>query len=137
NRRGNVGGTADETAKTVGTAATNALTVGNNAVQAFTDRMKTAIASGDATPVALQGVDFDSSGNLSPEAQTKLSQLGALINENPSLRVAITTYGSGVEDATGKANAIKTALVKAGLGAERITTQPEVGQGMPKISFTK
>jgi Bacterial protein of unknown function (DUF937) len=137
NRRGNVGGTADEVSKAVGTAATNVSTLGANAAQAFTDRMKAAIASGDATPVALQGLDFDSSGDLSAEAQTKLSQLGALVNENPSLKVTITTYGSGVEEATSKANAIKTALVKTGLGAERITTQPEVGQGLPKISFTK
>jgi hypothetical protein len=133
NRRGNVGGTADETSKVVGTAVTN----GVNTAQAFTDRMKAAIASGDATPVALQGVDFDSSGNLSQAAQTKVSQLGALISENPSLRVTITTYGSGVEEATSKANALKTALVKTGLGADRITTQPEVGQGLPKISFAK
>jgi len=137
NRRGNVGGTADEASKAVGTAATNVSSLEVNAAQAFTDRMKAAIASGDASPVALQGIDFDSSGNLSAEAQTKLSQLGTLINENPSLRVTITTCGNGVEEATGKANAIKTALVKTGLGPERITTQPEVGQGLPKISFAK
>jgi hypothetical protein len=137
NRRGNVGGTADEVSKAAGTAATNVSSLGVNAAQTFTDRMKAAIASGDGAPVALQGIDFDSSGNLSAEAQTKLSQLGTLINENPSLRVTITTYGNGVEDATGKANAIKTALVKTGLGPERITTQPEVGQGLPKISFAK
>jgi hypothetical protein len=136
NRRGNVGGTADEVSKAVGTTATNVSTLGANA-QNFTDRMKAAIASGDATPVAIQGVDFDSAGNLSAEAQSKLSQLGTLINENPSLRVTITTYGSGVEEATSKANAIKTALVRTGLGVERITTQPEVGQGLPKISFAK
>jgi hypothetical protein len=135
NRRGNVGGTADETSRAVGTA-TNYSALGANA-QDFTDRMKAAIAKGDGAPVALQGLDFDSSGNLSAEAQTKLSQLGTLINDNPSLRVTITAYGTGVEEATTKANAIKTALVKTGLGPERITTQPEVGQGLSKISFTK
>ena len=84
NRRGNVGGTADEVSSTVGTAATNVSAVGVNAAQGFTDRMKAAIAMGDGTPVALQGVDFDSSGNLSAEAQTRLSQLGKLINESLS-----------------------------------------------------
>jgi outer membrane protein OmpA-like peptidoglycan-associated protein len=137
NRRGNVGGTADEASKVVGTAVTNGSTLGVNTAQAFTDRMKAAIASGDATPVALQGVDFDSSGNLSQEAQAKLSQLGTLISENPSLHVTITTYGNGVEEATTKARAIETALVKTGLEAEKITTKPEVGQGLPKISFAK
>jgi outer membrane protein OmpA-like peptidoglycan-associated protein len=130
NRRGNVGGTADQTSTAVNTGV-------ETSAQSFTESMKAAISKGDGAPVALQGVDFDNSGNLSPQAQTKLSQLGTLINENPSLRVAITTYGNGVEDATSKANAIKNGLVKAGLGAERITTQPEVGQGMPNISFTK
>jgi len=137
NRRGNVGGTADEASRVAGTVATNVSVVGANAAQAFTDRMKAAIASGDTAPVALQGVDSDSSGNLSAGAQTKLSELGKLINDNPSLRVTITTYGSGVEEATSKANAIKAGLVKTGLGPERISTQPEVGQGLPKISFAK
>ncbi len=137
NRRGNVGGTADETSSTVNTGgATNLSSLGANP-QNFTDRVKAAIAKGDGAPVALQGLDFDSSGNLSAEAQAKLSQLGTLLNESPSLRVTITTYGNGVEEATSNANAIKTALVRTGLGAERITTQPEVGQGLPKISFTK
>jgi Bacterial protein of unknown function (DUF937) len=135
NRRGNVGGTTDETSVNTG-AATNFSARGVN-TQDFTDRIKAAIARGDRTPVPLQGVDVDSSGNPSPEAQAKLSQLGTLINESPSLRVTITTYGTGVEDATAKANALKTALVKTGLGAERISTQPEVGQGLPKISFAK
>jgi len=137
NRRGNVGGTADEVSSTVGTAATNVSAVGVNAAQGFTDRMKAAIASGDAAPVALQGVDFDSSGNLSAEAQTRLSQLGKLINESPSTQVTITAYGNGVEEATSRAKAIQAALVRAGLGPERISTQPEVGQGLPKVSFAK
>jgi hypothetical protein len=132
NRR-NVGGTADETTRTVDrSAATPGATV-----QAFTEQMKAAIGRADGAPVALQGVDFDSSGNLSAEAQAKLSQLGTLINQNPSLRVTITTYGNGVEEATTKAKAIETALVRTGLGAERITTKPEVGQGLPKIRFAK
>jgi hypothetical protein len=130
NQRGNVGGTADQTSTAVNTgAATSA--------QSFTETMKAAITRADGAPIPLQGVDFDSSGNLSPEAQTRLSQLGSLANENPSLRVTITTYGSGVEEATSKANAIKAGLVKTGLGPERINMQPEVGQGLPKISFAK
>lgn len=136
NRRGNVGGTADETSTAVSNGGTNFSAVGANA-QSFNERMRAAIASGEGTPIRLQGIDFDSSGNLSAEAQTKLSQLGTLINENPSLRVTITAYGARVEEATSKANAIKSALVKTGLGADRITIQPEVGQGLPEISFAK
>jgi hypothetical protein len=136
NRRGNVGGTADESSSAIGTASTNFSALGADN-QNFTDRIKAAIAKGDGAPIALQGLDFDGSGNLSAEAQAKVSQLGTLINENPSLRVTITTYGAGVEEATTRANAIKTAFVRTGLGPERITTQPEVGQGLPKISFAK
>lgn len=133
NNRRNVGGTADETTRAVDRSAATA----GASAQAFTEQMKAAIGKADGAPVALQGVDFDSSGNLSAEAQAKLSQLGTLINQNPSLRVTITTYGNGVEEATTKAKAIETALVRTGLGAERITTKPEVGQGVPKISFAK
>src|SRR6267142_1086688 len=137
NRRGNVGGTADEVSSTVGTAATNVSAVGVNAAQGFPDRMKAAIASGDAAPVALQGVDFDSSGNLSGDAETRLLQLGKLINESPSMQVSITAYGNGVEEATSRAKAIQAALVRGGLAPERISTQPEVGQGLPKARFAK
>jgi hypothetical protein len=137
NRRGNVGGTADETSGALGTGAgTNVSTLGVNG-QAFTDRMKAAIATGDGTPVALQGVDFDSSGNLSGDAETRLLQLGKLINESPSMQVSITAYGNGVEEATSRAKAIQAALVKGGLAPERISTQPEVGQGSPKARFAK
>jgi hypothetical protein len=97
NRRGNVGGTADETYGAKG-VVTNLATPGAYA-QSFTESMRAAIGRADGTPVGLQGIDFDSSGNLSTEAQTKLSQLGTLINQNPSLRVTITTYGNGVEEA--------------------------------------
>jgi outer membrane protein OmpA-like peptidoglycan-associated protein len=137
NRRGNVGGAVDESSSTLGTGAgTNVSTLGVNG-QAFTDRMKAAIAMGDGTPVALQGVDFDSTGNLSADAQTRLSQLGKLINESPSTQVSITAYGNGVEEATSRAKAIQAALVRTGLGPERISTQPEVGQGLPKARFAK
>jgi hypothetical protein len=137
NRRGNVGGTADETSSAVDRSAATGVSTPEATAQSFAERMRAAIGRADGTPVALQGVDFDNSGNLSAEAQTKLSQLGTLINQNPSLRVTITTYGNGVEEATARAKAIESALVKTGLGAERITTKPEVGQGLPKISFAK
>jgi outer membrane protein OmpA-like peptidoglycan-associated protein len=135
NQRGNVGGTADETSSG---GANDARTAGSSLganQQAFRDQMQAAIDRGDSTPVALQGVDFDNAGNLTAEAQAKVAQLGKVINEKPSMRVTINTYGNSVEEAATRAKTIQSALVGTGLGPERIATRSEVGQGAPKISF--
>jgi len=137
NRQTNVGGTTEQQLSLQNTGAVSGLATPPVDSDGFTARIKAAIASGDATPVDLQGVEFDSSENLSAEAQTKLSQLGKLINDNPSVRVMIATGGDTAEEATARANTIKAGLVRTGVAPERITAQPEPGRGLPKISFAK
>jgi hypothetical protein len=132
-RNTDVGGTREETYTT-----TNRVT-GSSYVDttSFTDRFKNALANPTGSPIDLQGVGYDSLGGLSSDAKTKLSALGKMINNYPSLKVAITTYGKTEDDAASRANAIKSALATAGVSTDRVTTETAVGEGWPKISFTK
>jgi len=135
----NVGGVSDENASTRGMGAgvpTNIQLPHMNTAD-FTERLKTAIANGDGTPIDLPGVNFDSMGNLSATAKNTLSLLGNAVTGNPSVKLNITAYGKTMEEAASRANAIKSVLVSAGISADRLNTQTEVGEGIPKVSFTK
>jgi len=135
----NVGGVSDENATTHGMGAgmpTNIQLPHINTAD-FTDRLKTAIASSDGTPIDLPGVSFDNMGDLSASAKNTLSLVGNAVSGNPSVKVNITSYGKAMEEAASRANAIKSVLVSAGISGDRLNTQPEVGEGIPKVSFTK
>ena len=111
--------------------------VSHSDLTSFTDQMKSALGRVDGSPVDLQGVSFDSSGNLSGDASAKLSALGKLCNDYPSVKIALTTYGATAEQAATKASAIKSALTSAGVSADRISTETQIGDASPKISFVK
>ena len=134
-----VGGTSDENATTRGMGAgmpTNMQLPHMNTAD-FTERLKTAIANGDGTPMDLPTVNFDNMGDLSPTAKNTLSLLGNAVTGNPSVKLNITTYGKTLEEAASRANSIKSVLVSAGVSGDRVNTQTEVGEGIPKVSFTK
>jgi hypothetical protein len=133
NREASMGGTRDDTTWTT----SRVTTLPHVDTANLADRLKTAIASGDGSSVNLEGVNFDSTGNLSAVARSPLSLLGKMINANPDLKATITAYGKTSEDAASRANAIKSALVNSGVPTERVTVQPEVGDAYPKVSFTK
>jgi hypothetical protein len=135
NRQSNVGGTRDETLNVQNTGLVTGASTPQSDIQSFADQAKTAIASGES--FELRGTSFDNSGNLSADAQTKLSQLGKLMSENPALQVTVTTYGATADEAASKANAIKSGLIKMGVGPEKVVTQSELGEGLPKIRFAK
>lgn len=136
-RSSSVGGTSDSASTFRGEGAVNSTEaqLSKFNLADLTDRLKTAIAGHDGNPVDLQGVAFDGSGTLSPAASDSVSLVGKMINANPSLRVTIAVYGKTAEEATTRANALQEALVKTGVASDRLTIQPEVGDGMPKISF--
>jgi hypothetical protein len=137
--RSNMGGAADENATTRGMGAGMPTNIQFPHVNTsdFTERMKTAIANSDGTPMDLPSVSFDSAGELSPTAKNTLSLLGSAATGNPSVKINITTYGKTLEEAASRANAIKSVLGTAGIGPDRVSTQTEVGEGIPKVSFTK
>jgi hypothetical protein len=134
-RQPNMGGTSEDTWVTHG--AGTPITAPQIDTAQWTERLKAAIASSDGNPIDLQGVTFDNMGNLSATARSSLSQLGNLVNENPSMQVTVTAYGATAEEAAGRANAIKSALVSAGVAEDRIAVQPEIGQAIPRVRFTK
>ena len=136
NRQENVGTSADYTWTNRG-VGTNAIELPRIDTTGLTDRLKTAIASSDGTPIDLSGVNFDSAGTLSTTAKTSLASLGKMITDNQSLKVKIIAYGKDPEEAANRANTIRSWLVGTGIAGERIAVQPELGEGIPKVSFTK
>jgi len=132
-RRGNQGATRDET----WTNRFSAAGAPGTDLGGFTDQIKSALGRLDGSPVDLQGVGFDSSGSLSGESSPKLAALGKLANDYPSAKISITAYGRTAEQAATRANAIKSALGSAGVSADRISTETQIGDAWPKISFTR
>jgi hypothetical protein len=137
NRERDVGGTSDQTYTLQNTGAVTGTMVPGVDLQGFTDHLKTAINSGDGSPVDLTGVGFDNMGNLTTEGKTRLAAMSKLLSDNTSLKVTLTTYGRTLEDSTARANSIKSALAATGIASDRLSVQPEIGAGMPKVAFTK
>jgi hypothetical protein len=140
NRQPSAGAALDDTVTTRGASppATTPAALPRVDIAGLTDRLKTAIAGTDGSPVELQGVSFDNSGNLLPTAKDSLVALGNLLTAQPSLKLNLTAYGKTADEASSRANAIRSALVRLGIPAERIVTQSEIGDSsVPKVSFTK
>jgi hypothetical protein len=129
-RNTDVGGTREETWTATNTGV-------SGAPASFADRFNDAMNRANGSPVDLQAVSFDSSGALSTEGKTRMAALSRMINDHPSLKVSVTAYGKTADEAATRANAIKSALTTAGVSADRVSTQTETGEGLPKISFTK
>jgi hypothetical protein len=60
-----------------------------------------------------------------------------MMKNNPSVKATISVYGATADEAATRANGIKSTLVNMGIPDDRFSLQPEVGEGMPKISFGK
>jgi hypothetical protein len=133
NREQNVGGSVDQTFRNTGAVTSTSLPTD---IRSFGDRLKAAVATGGGI-VTLEGVSFDSSSNLSPDARARLGMLAKTLNDNTSLKATITTYGKTLEESTDRGNAIKSDLANSGLSPDRVNIQPEVGDGVPKVSFHK
>jgi hypothetical protein len=134
-----VGGTTDRTLTTRSTGMANSATMPLPQVDIanFTDRIRTAITSSDGTPIDLQGVTFDSAGNLTTAAKNSLTSLGNVVKGSSNVKVTITAYGKTTDEATARANTIRSTLVNLGITEDRILVQPEIGDGIPKVSFNK
>jgi OmpA-OmpF porin, OOP family len=139
NRQTYVGGTTDRTLTTRSTGMANSATMAlpQGDLANFTDRIKTAITSSDGTPIDLQGVTFDTAGNLTTAAKNSLTSLGNMVKDYSNVKVTITAYGPTADEATARANTIRSTLVDLGITEERILVQPEVGDGLPKVRFNK
>ena len=77
---------------------------------------------------ATYGITFDvNQTEIKPESRPVLEEIAAMLTAHPELRVSIEghTDSDGADDANmklsqGRADAVKTELVKAGIGAERL-----------------
>jgi hypothetical protein len=138
NHQENVGGTTDEalSSRTISTVASPSLQLPAIATN-LAYQLNRVIEGNEGTPIALDGVSFNGSGTLSPAAKSSISTLVGTINDHPSTRVALTVYGPTVEEAGSRANTLKSEFVGAGVPENRISIQPEVGTGVPKLSLIK
>jgi hypothetical protein len=136
-RQANMGGASDDVNASAGAGVSTNLQLPRADTFGLIDRLKNSIASLDGQPVDLAGVNFDSSGNLLPAAKGAVAAIGNMMKNNPSAKAMITVYGASGDEATARANQVKSTLVNMGIPDERVTLQPQVGQGMPKISFAK
>jgi hypothetical protein len=134
-----IGGTSDDTSIEASASAgitTNLELLRINAAN-FADRLRTAIATSDGTPINLQGVNFDSSGNLSSTTRNSLFSLWNMIKDNPAIKTTITAYGKTADEASSRATAIQSSLAKMGIEQNRIAVRSDVGESLPDVSFTK
>jgi len=136
----NAGATADTTWTNQGAA--NAVSpniqLPSADTTALTDRLKSAIANAEVTPIDLTGMNFDNSGTLSAAAKAPLATLGRMINDNPSINARIVVYGKTPEEAAARADSIKSWFVGNGGTTQRIAVDPELGDSaVPKVSFSR
>jgi hypothetical protein len=108
-----------------------------SASENFQQRLETMLADNSGASHDLPGLNFDQSGSLATGADGILSSLAKAINNNPSLKARLTVYGKTEQEAASRANLVREALVKAGAPEDRIAIQTDIGQTVPKISFTK
>jgi hypothetical protein len=100
------------------------------------DRLAKAISSGDAnSTIELREVNVDSAGDLTDSAKSSISQVGSVLSAAPDVRVRVSGRGSDQQAAQNQANAIKRALVSAGVKESRIDTSTQTGEGSPTISL--
>ena len=138
-RAPSVGGTADTLQTQAGHAASSLdvsslhLTPGSIA-----DRIAKAISSGNLNEqFDLQGLTFDSTGNLTQSAGTEFQQVASVLKAAPNTSIAITCYGTSAEDGKTKADSIKSMLTSAGISPERVLTRGEAGSGVPSVKLMK
>ena len=102
------------------------------------DSLAKAMRSGDAAnSVELQGVTFDDAGNLTGQARSTISELGAVLRAPPGHRITITAYGPTRDAALAHANALKSALTGTGVSSDHIGAKGEEGDRWPKIKVEK
>jgi hypothetical protein len=147
NRPSNVGGTAERTTYTAGQDSRSANPIPDSRTVAtpvqsprtmdlsglkltpggVADNMAKAIKSGNwNNPIELSGTTPDS-----------LKEISSVLSTAPSVKVRITGRADTEEAGLSRANAIKNALVTAGIGESRIMTSGQTGTGAPTLNLMR
>ena len=91
------------------------------------DNMAKSITSGNwSTPIEVSGSATDS-----------VREISSVLSTAPTVKVRITGRGDTEEAGLSRANAIKSALVAAGISESRIMTSGQTGTGVPTINLMR
>jgi outer membrane protein OmpA-like peptidoglycan-associated protein len=74
---------------------------------------------------------------VSGSATDSVREISSVLSTAPTVKVRITGRGDTEEAGLSRANAIKSALVAAGVGESRIMTSGQTGTGVPTISLMR
>jgi hypothetical protein len=98
------------------------------------DNLAKAISSGDwSKTIDLQGFNTDATGALSESAKAGTREIGQVLAAAPTVKIQITGHGDTDEAGLSRANAIKSALLSAGIAEDRISTTGDTGTGVPSV----
>jgi hypothetical protein len=104
----------------------------------LSDRIAKAASSGPSNQkFEMQGLVFDSTGSLTPSANTQLQYLASVLKAAPSLNLGVTCFGSTTDAGKQKADSIKSVLTSSGVLPERVLTRGESGSGIPTLRLIK
>jgi hypothetical protein len=135
-----VGGAEDTVQSQAGRAAASMPDLSSLNLQpgSIGDKIAKAISSGNISQkFDMQGLTFDSTGNLTQTANTQVQQIASILKAAPNLSIAITCYGSSADDGKSKADSIKSILTSTGISSERVLARGEQGSGVPSVRLMK
>lgn len=152
NRPSNVGGTSERAPYTAGSGQDS-----RGAVSVQDSRAAVSVQDSRTPVQSPRGLDFSTltltpggtadylaksiaSGNwnrsieLSSSTPDSVREISSVLSAAPSVKVRVTGRGDTQEAGLGQANAIKNALIAAGISESRIMTSGQTGTGVPTIN---
>ena len=148
NRPSNVGGTSERTAYTAGSGQdSRSATPAQDArpvapVQSprsldFSSLRLTPGGVADNIAKAITSGNWNGTIDLSASSTDSMREISSVLSAAPSVKLRITGRGDTEEAGLSRANAIKSALVAAGISESRIMTSGQTGTGVPTINLMR
>jgi hypothetical protein len=142
NRPSNVGGTSERTPYTAGSGqdSRGAVSVQDSRTPQsprgldFSTLTLTPGGAADYLAKSIASGNWNRSIELSSSTPDSVREISSVLSAAPSVKVRITGRGDTQEAGLGQANAIKNALIAAGISESRIMTSGQTGTGVPTIN---
>jgi len=135
-----VGGTSETNGNAISTGSyhTPDFSRLNLAPGGLGDTVARTISSGEwGRSIDLAGFTTDSTGALPDAAKDSVREIASVITAAPGVKVRITGHGDTDEAGMNRANAIKSALISAGVPEDRIMTGGQAGPGVPTLNLMR
>jgi len=144
NRPSNMGGTPERTASTVGSGR-DSRAQDMKAVAPLQSPRAMDLSSLNLTPggaadylaKSITAGNWNNTIELNSSTPDSVRDISSVLSAAPSVKVRITGHGDTQEAGLSRANAIKNALVAAGISESRIMTTGQTGTGVPTINIMR